>query len=118
MPDGYFTIVLNTNPYTYLGNRPLDLSAGGDARPRPRRRHVPHDAGARRSSRSLGGALRGGGVKPSRYLDEHIDVRHLVVEHDTPFPYQVDGDYLGETNRLEFRHVPDAVRLVVPQPVT
>ena len=23
---GYFTIVLNTNPYTYLGNRPLDLS--------------------------------------------------------------------------------------------
>ena len=24
--DGYFTIVLNTNPYTYLGNRPFDLS--------------------------------------------------------------------------------------------
>ena len=24
--DGFFTIVLNTNPYTYLGNRPLDLS--------------------------------------------------------------------------------------------
>jgi hypothetical protein len=24
--DGYFSIVLNTNPYTYLGNRPLDLS--------------------------------------------------------------------------------------------
>ena len=23
---GYFTVVLNTNPYTYLGNRPLDLS--------------------------------------------------------------------------------------------
>ena len=43
-------------------------------------------------------------------------MRHLVVEHDTPFPYQVDGDYLGETNRLEFRHVPDAVRLVVPPP--
>ena len=24
--DGYYSIVLNTNPYTYLGNRPLDLS--------------------------------------------------------------------------------------------
>ncbi len=24
--DGYFSIVLNTNPYTYLGNRALDLS--------------------------------------------------------------------------------------------
>ena len=24
--DGYYSIVLNTNPYTYLGNRPLDSS--------------------------------------------------------------------------------------------
>ncbi|OWY60756.1 hypothetical protein B7486_67455, partial [cyanobacterium TDX16] len=24
--DGYFTIVLNTNPYTYLGNRPLAIA--------------------------------------------------------------------------------------------
>ena len=24
--DGYFTIVLNTNPYTFLGNRPFDLA--------------------------------------------------------------------------------------------
>ena len=33
---------------------------------------------------------------------------------ETPIPYQVDGDYLGEATRLEFRHVPDAVRLVFP----
>src|SRR4030095_5488494 len=24
--DGYLSICLNTNPYTYLGNRPLDLA--------------------------------------------------------------------------------------------
>ena len=24
--DGYFTIVLNTSPYTFLGNRPFDLA--------------------------------------------------------------------------------------------
>ena len=24
LDDGYFTIVLNTNPYTFLGNRPLE----------------------------------------------------------------------------------------------
>ena len=105
--------MLNTNPYTYLGNRPLDLSPAATFDRGARRRHVPHDA-ARAIIGSLGAALRGGGVKPSRHLDEHIDVSHLVVEHDTPFPYQVDGDYLGETNRLEFPHVPDAVRLVVP----
>ena len=41
--DGYFAVVLNTNPYTYLGNRPLDLSpaAGLD------RRLVGHHASAR-----------------------------------------------------------------------
>ena len=30
------------------------------------------------------------------------------------FPYQVDGDYLGQTERLEFVHRPDAVRLIRP----
>ena len=50
-----------------------------------------------------------------RDLDEQIDLDHLVIEHATPFPYQVDGDYLGETDRLEFHHVPDAVRLVMPR---
>ena len=31
-----------------------------------------------------------------------------------PFPYQVDGDYLGETEHLEFRHEPEILRLVMP----
>ena len=47
--DGYFTIVLNTNPYTYLGNRPLDLSPAATLRPRARGDHVPVAAGDARS---------------------------------------------------------------------
>ena len=31
-----------------------------------------------------------------------------------PFPYQVDGDYLGEVNRLDFGYEPDVLTLVVP----
>ncbi len=112
--DGYFTIVLNTNPYTYLGNRPLDLS---------------HDAAFDRGLvcitfrtmrvgailSSLAGALRGGGVKPSVHLDERVDLLHFEVASATPFPYQLDGDYLGEVSRLEFEHCPDAVRLLLPR---
>ena len=66
---------------------------------------------------SLGGALRGGGVKPSKHLDLRTDLRRLTVTSATPFPYQLDGDYLGETPRLEFEHRPDAVSLVRPRPV-
>ena len=45
LDDGYFSIVLNTNPYTYLGNRPLDLSPAATLDRGSGRRHVPHDAG-------------------------------------------------------------------------
>jgi diacylglycerol kinase family enzyme len=114
--EGFFSIILNTNPYTYLANRPLDLSHA-----------ATFDRGlvavtfrtmkALAIVRSLIGALRGGGVRPSKSVDEQVDLHEFVIEageHGTPFPYQVDGDYLGEVTRLEFRHVPDAVRLVFP----
>jgi diacylglycerol kinase family enzyme len=112
--DGYFAVVLNTNPYTYLGNRPLDLSPAATL-----------DRGlvviAFRTLRvvpilrGLGSALRGGGVRVSDHLVEWRDVEHLSVEHAEPFPYQLDGDYLGEVPRLDFDHVPDAVQLVFPR---
>ena len=40
--------------------------------------------------------------------------RTAIIEGEQSFPYQVDGDYLGETRRLEFRHRPDALKLVRP----
>lgn len=111
--DGYFTIVLNTNPYTYLGNRPLDISPAatldrGLVAVTFRSLKVAAILGG------LGGALKGGGVQPSATLDLQTDVTELQIANETPFPYQVDGDHLGETTHLEFRHVPEAVRLVRP----
>jgi diacylglycerol kinase family enzyme len=111
--DGYFSIVLNTNPYTYLGNRPLDLSPAATL-------DNPFVVVTFRTMRVLpilrgvGAALRGGGVRESAHVIEWRDVHHMVVEHEQPFPYQLDGDYLGDVNRLEFDFVPEAVRLVFP----
>ncbi len=111
--QGYFTIVLNTNPYTYLGNRPLDLSPAATLdRGLVAITFTTMNAAAILTS--LAGALRGGGVQPATHLDIRIDLEHFVIEHETPFPYQVDGDALGSTKRLEFTHVPDAVPLVFP----
>jgi len=113
VPDGYFTIVLNTNPYTYLGNRPLDLSPAATLD----RGLVAITFRTMRVGailKSLGGALRGGGVQPTDYLDLRTDLTELCISYETPFPYQVDGDYLGETTMLHFQHVPNAVNLVMP----
>jgi len=116
--DGYFSIVLNTNPYTYLGNRPLDLSPAATFE----RGLVVVTFRTTQASlilRSLSGALRGGGVRPGPHLDEQVDLDHVLFEGvgptPRPFPYQLDGEYLGEAERLEFRHVPDAVTLVWPR---
>ncbi len=114
VPDGYFTVVLNTNPYTYLGNRPLDLSPAARL-DQPLVVATFRTMSALAVLGSLAGALRGGGVKPTEHLALSTGVTSAVVEHSTPFPYQVDGDYLGETRRLELHHVPDAVRLVLPR---
>jgi diacylglycerol kinase family enzyme len=113
VPDGYFTVVLNTNPYTYLGNRPLDLSPAATLD----RGLVTVTFRTLRAFAVLGNvakALRGGGVKPGPVLDEHVDLGGLEIEAPRPFPYQVDGDYLGETRRLVFRHEPEVLDLVVP----
>jgi diacylglycerol kinase family enzyme len=111
---GYFTVVLNTNPYTYLGNRPLDLSPAATLdRGLVAITFQSLNIGALLGG--LGGALKGGGVQASATLDVHTDLGALTIAHDTPFPYQLDGDYLGETRHLEFQHVPEAVRLVRPQ---
>jgi diacylglycerol kinase family enzyme len=117
VPDGYFTIVLNTNPYTYLGNRPLDLSPAATL-DRGLVAVTFRTMQLRAVLGSVFGALRGGGVQASEHLDVQTDLSTFTVRHDTPFPYQVDGDYLGETRELLFAHVPDAVRLVRPAPMT
>jgi len=111
--DCYFSIVLNTNPYTYLGNRPLDLSPAATFQ-RGLVVATFRTLTVRAVLGSLGGALRGGGLKPSAHLDVRTDIDRLQIVGSKPFPYQLDGDYLGETTSLNFEHVPNAVKLVLP----
>jgi len=116
--DGYLTIVMNTNPYTYLGNRPLDLSP-----------ETTLDTGLAaltlrtmrfdRTLRVVASALSSGkSLRSSRWVDYRIDVDGLTVRGYDPVPYQVDGDYLGEVEHLTFRHEPDILDLVLPEPVS
>jgi diacylglycerol kinase family enzyme len=107
-----FTVVLNTNPYTYLGNRPLDLAPAASlesALSTVTFTRMP----VLGVLTALGRTLLGGGVRGKAVVTED-GLSALTIESATPFPYQLDGDYLGETLRLVFRWEADAIRLVLP----
>ena len=110
--DAYFCICLNTNPYTFLGNRPLDLA-----------REATLDRGLAAvtlrtlafapTMRVIGSALAPGRhLRSSRWTDHRVDLDEVTVEGYGPFPYQVDGDHLGDVERLVLRHEPDVLDLV------
>lgn len=113
--DVYDGLCFNTNPYTYLGSMPINIAPDANL-----------DNGLTMVSvRTLrmapilaliGSALvtNGRRIKRHRLVDYRPDVTSMVVTGYGPFPYQVDGDHLGDTESLELRHVPDALSIVTP----
>jgi diacylglycerol kinase family enzyme len=112
--EAYFVVVLNTNPYTYVGTRPFNLAPDATL----------DRALAAVSVRTLrfgpfmrlvGSALGAGRyLRHSPHAHYRADVELVTVRGHRPFPFQVDGDYLGETELLELRHVPEVLSLVRP----
>jgi diacylglycerol kinase family enzyme len=112
--DGYFTIVSNTDPYTFLGNRPFSVApdAGLDkplavTTMRSLKLHTVLSV----VSSSLGTGKR---ARSHRKVSYRHHVEALRVVGHRPFPYQLDGDYLGEAEELIIEHRPNALRLVLP----
>ncbi len=98
--DGYFTICLNTNPYTYLGVRPFNVAPGatGEDGLTPvtlRRFSVGTLLGV--TARALGS---GDSVGRHPAVDLRRKQSRVVVHGNGPFPWQADGDFLGETTEL------------------
>ena len=112
--DAYLTIVLNTNPYTYLGNRPLNLAPEATL-DRGLASVTLRTMAFARTMRIIASALGSGALlRRSRWVDHRTDLAALSVRAYGPVPYQVDGDHLGDTERLDFRHEPEVLDLVLP----
>ncbi len=112
--DAYFAICANTNPYTYLGERPLDIAP--EATLERGLSVVTTRTMAFAPFLPIFGSppRRGTPLRSSRRVDRGDDVEGFRVEGHGPFPFQVDGDYLGEATDLTFTHEPDALHLVLP----
>lgn len=112
--DGYLGVCLNTNPYTYLGNRPLNLAPEATLE-RGLAMVTIRTLAFARTMRIIGSALAGGRhLRTSRWTDHRTDLTELTVTGHGPFPYQVDGDHLGDTHQLVIRHEPEILDLVMP----
>jgi diacylglycerol kinase family enzyme len=104
-------IVQNAAPWTYLGDRPVNpcpdasFETGLDVMAM-RQLHVPS------TTRTVQQIL---AKQPQphgkRVLALH-DLNAFTLRTDRPMAFQVDGDYLGERNKIEFLSVPEALRIV------
>jgi len=112
--DGFMAVVLNSNPYTFLGERPLDL-APGTGLDDPLAVVVLRSLSAPTLLLSAARALRGWRLEgPLRRVQVVTGVVEGAIDAYERVPYQVDGDYLGDIRNLSFRWAAGSLRLVVP----
>ena len=118
LPDGttfddiYFAVIANTDPWTFVGSRPL--------RPTPEADFESGLAVYARRRMSTAGLLfsmaRLSGSRPSsgrRGAHVAYDLDGLTLLSEQPLPVQVDGDFLGLQQKLVFRSARDAIHILV-----
>ena len=116
--DGYFAICLNSNPYTYLGVKPLNVAPGDAWFDKPLVNVTLRTLKLFKFLSLLGSTLgQGKKLKKHHLVDYRPGLEALTVvapPGQSGFHYQADGDYLGETPELKFTFEPDKLLLIVP----
>lgn len=106
-----WVVCANARPYTYLGHRAADLCPVADISA-----DLALTALSRLSATAIlrvaRTALTSDDVGRLRFVDLLSDLPEVLCEADRPLPLQLDGDYIGETDRVVFHSVRDALRVV------
>jgi diacylglycerol kinase family enzyme len=112
---GVTVIVQNATPYTFFGNRPVEMGEGaaldsGDLAGVVLERARPLDVPtiiARALSRNLR-------VSRHRHVHSFSGARRLFVRSrdERPLPLQVDGDFIGESDEAVFDVRPSGIAVV------
>ncbi len=108
----YLCIVSNSAPWTYLGRRPVttnpdaDFDAGLDL-------FALRSLSTPSTMRTLRQMLFSRSRPPhGRGVITRHDLGSITLQADRPVAFQVDGEYMGETEVVEFRSVPRALRVI------
>jgi diacylglycerol kinase family enzyme len=112
--EGPYAVISNSDPYAYVGRRPLRIAPGAsldDELTVTVLRTLRSTVVLRAAVAAVGRVTY---LTSSPEIVQHDHVGAVDVTSDSPFPWQVDGDYLGEVERLEIVHRPDCLTLVVP----
>ncbi len=116
--DGYFAICLNSNPYTYLGLKPLNVAPGDAWFDKPLVNVTLRTLKLFKFLSLLGSTLgQGRKLKRHKLVDYRPGLTELTVvapPGTSGFHYQADGDYLGEIAELRITFEPDRLLLIVP----
>jgi diacylglycerol kinase family enzyme len=108
----YWCAVSNTSPWTYLGARPVltnpraSFETGLDV-------FGLRSLGTASTLLALRKVLAGRGREPTgRIIASLHDLPEFVLAADRPVPVQVDGEYVGEYERVTFSARPRALRAI------
>jgi diacylglycerol kinase family enzyme len=112
---GFFALVSNGDPFTYLGRRPF--------RPTPLATWeggldvlIGQTMSAAAITRALSGMLSPRSRASYPKFPVLHDERSFVLESDVPLAFQLDGEYLGDHTRVDFRVEERALVVVAPRP--
>lgn len=115
LTDVRFAIISKTSPWTFLGHRPLHIAPQAGLETRLSltaftRLRVLRLIGTAVSSMRSGKYLRS-----RKEIVQYNDLPGLLVRSATPFPYQLDGDDVGDTNELRIGLETDALKIARPR---
>jgi diacylglycerol kinase family enzyme len=108
----FMGVVTNSSPWTYVGSRPVrpahaDFSSGLDLFAMRRLRTLTTLAALGHMMHSHEGDLPAG-----RDVVSASALSELAFQADRPIAFHIDGEYLGETESVAFRFVPDALCVI------
>lgn len=107
-------VALNVNPYTFLGNLPLELA------PEVTLTTLPslvafEDMSIRNLITAGRAALLGKEGLPHGDGLHHLkEVAAATITSEQPFPYQLDGEPLDPVTELRLEYSPDAIQILAP----